>query len=238
MHARKVAPSRDEVVVARPARRVLALSSSPRRRGNSHKLAEAVLAGAAAGHHTELVHLADNVQGLLRNCRECRRSDGSCAIDDGYRDLFLDKVLAADALIIATPIWWYGMSGHLKNFFDRLFCYFAQSYPDHQAVHRALHGKRIALVLSAEENNLSARLGILQSMQELCRYLHWSMVGVVTGIGNSTGEVVDDPSAPLAHARDLGRRLFDIVETDYKADTVRSPRVWSDGNAAYPTTWR
>jgi multimeric flavodoxin WrbA len=220
-------------------RRVLALSSSPRRCGNSHAVAAAVLEGAAAaGHHAELVHLADHVQGLLRNCRDCRRSDGSCAIEDGYRDLFLNKVLSAEALVIATPIWWYGMSGHLKNFFDRLFCYFALSYPDHQAVQRALHGKRIALVLSAEENNLSARLGILQSVQELCRYLHWSLVGLVTGIGNSTGEVVDDPSAPLAHARDLGRRLFDIVETDYKADTVRSPRVWSDANGAYPTTWR
>jgi multimeric flavodoxin WrbA len=221
------------------ARRVLALSSSPRRRGNSHAVAAAVLEGAAAaGNDTELVHLADHVQGLLRNCRECRRSDGSCAIDDGYRDLFLNKVLSADALVIATPIWWYGMSGHLKNFLDRLFCYFAVSYPDHEAVQRALRGKRIALILSAEENNLSARLGILQSVQELCRYLHWSLVGVVTGIGNSTGEVVDDPSAPQSHARDLGRRLFDIVETDYKADTVRSPRVWSDGNGAYPTTWR
>lgn len=222
-----------------PARRVLALSSSPRRRGNSHAVAAAVLEGAVgAGHDTELVHLSDHVQGLLRNCRDCRRSDGSCAIDDGYRDLFLNKVLSADALVIATPIWWYGMSGHLKNFFDRLFCYFAASYPDHQAVQRALRGKRIAVVLSAEENNLSARLGILQSVQELCRYLHWSLVGVVTGIGNSTGEVVDDPSTPLSHARDLGRRLFDIVETDYKADTIRSPRVWSDGSGAYPTTWR
>lgn len=238
MHIDQAALSRDEATTG-PARRVLALSSSPRRRGNSHAVAAAVLEGAAAaGHPTELVHLADHVQGLLRNCRECRRSDGSCAIDDGYRELFLNKVLSTDALVIATPIWWYGMSGHLKNFFDRLFCYFAASYPDHQAVQRALRGKRVALVLSAEENNLSARLGILQSVQELCRYLHWSLVGVVTGIGNSTGEVVDDPSTPLAHARDLGRRLFDIVETDYKADTVRSPRVWCDANGAYPTTWR
>jgi multimeric flavodoxin WrbA len=221
------------------AQRVLALSSSPRRQGNSHKAAEAVLAGAAAaGHHTELVHLADHMQGLLRNCRECRRVDGSCGIDDGYRDLFLGKVMPADALVIATPIWWYGMSGHLKNFFDRFFCYFAVSYPDHQVIHRGLYGKRVAVVLSAEENNLSARLGIIQTMQELCRYLHWSMVGVVTGIGNSTGEVVRDPSDPLSHARDLGRRLFDVVETDYKADSVRSPHVWHDGNCSYPTTWR
>lgn len=221
------------------ARRVVALSSSPRRKGNSRKGAEAVLEGAAAaGHQTELVHLADHVQGLLRNCRECRRSDGFCSIDDGYRNVLFEKVMPADALVLATPIWWYGMSGQLKNFFDRMFCYFALSYPDHASVHRGLYGKRVAVVLSAEENNLSARLGIIQTMQELCRYMHWSMVGVVTGIGNSTGEVVNDPSDPLSHARELGRRLFEVVETDYKGDTERSPRVWYDGNRSYPTTWR
>jgi hypothetical protein len=64
------------------------------------------------------------------------------------------------------------------------------------------------------------------------------MVGVVTGIGNSTGEVVNDPATPLDHARDLGRRIFDVQETDYKGDTPRSPRVWHDGNRSYPTTWR
>ncbi len=221
------------------ARRVVALSSSPRRRGNSRKGAEALLEGAAAaGHVTELVHLADHVTGLLRNCRECRRADGSCSIDDDYRDVMFSKVLPADGLVLATPIWWYGMSGHLKNFLDRIFCYFALSYPDHESVQRALYGKRVAVVLSAEENNLSARLGIIQTLQELSRYLHWTMVGVVTGIGNTTGEVVNDPSDPLHYARELGRRFFDVVETDYKGDTVRSPRVWPEGNRSYPTTWR
>lgn len=221
------------------ARRVLALSSSPRRKGNSRKGAEAVLEGAAeAGHHTELIHLADHVTGLFRNCRECRRPDGECSIEDGNRAVLFDKVLPADALVIATPIWWYGMSGHLKNFFDRWFCYFANSYPGHEAVHRGLYGKRVVVVLSAEENNISARLGIIQTMQELSRYLHWTMVGVVTGIGNTTGEVVDDPSNPLQHAREMGRRIFDVVETDYKGDTPRSPRIWSADNRSWPTTWR
>jgi multimeric flavodoxin WrbA len=222
-----------------PLRRVLALSSSPRRRGNSRLLAEAILEGAAeAGHQVELVHLADHVQAMLRNCRECRRPDGSCAIDDGYREIFFDKFLPADALVMATPIWWYGMSAHLKNVLDRMFCYYAASYPGHEEVQRRLMGKRLALALSAEENNLSARLGIVHQMQELCRYLHYSFVGVVTGIGNSTGEVRDDPNRPLDAAREMGRRLFEIVETDYKMDTVRPSRVWQSEDKPYPTYWR
>lgn len=71
---------------------VLALSSSPRRKGNSRVLTEALVEGAAeAGHRTELVHLPDYVTGMLRNCRECRRPDGSCSIDDKFPELFFDK---------------------------------------------------------------------------------------------------------------------------------------------------
>ena len=221
------------------AMKVVAICSSPRRRGNSRILTEAVLEGcAAAGHSTELVHLADEVTSFLRNCRECRRPDGSCSIDDNFADIFLNKVLPADALILATPIWWYGMSAQLKNFFDRMFCYFAASYPAQAEVHRQLYHKRVALVLSAEENNISARLGIVQSIQELSRYLHWTMTGIVTGIGNSTGEVAKDPSLPLDEARNLGRQLFRVVETDYKGDTPRGAKVWFEGNDSYPTTWR
>ncbi len=220
-------------------KRVIGLSSSPRRRGNSALLAEAILEGAAqAGHKVELIHLPDHVSGLLRNCRECRRPDGSCSIEDGYRALFLDKVLAADALVLATPIWWYGMSAGLKNFLDRMFCYIALSYPDCENVHRRLMHKRVALALSAEENNISARLGIVQSVQELSRYLHYTMAGIVTGIGNKTGEIKDDPTNPLEDARELGRRLFLVKETDYKLDSVRAGRVWGEDERSFPTTWR
>jgi multimeric flavodoxin WrbA len=218
---------------------VVALSSSPRRRGNSRSLAEEALAGAAdAGQRTELVHLADHVRGFLRNCRECRREDGGCSIDDGFADVFFKHILEADALILASPIWWYGMSGQLKNALDRMFCYVAASYPGHEDVHRRLMGKRLALVLSAEENNLAARLGIVHQVQELCRYLHFTFAGVAVGIGNATGEVRNDPNNPLAAARELGRRLFQTVETDYKLDTPRSGRVWEGKDGCYPTSWR
>jgi multimeric flavodoxin WrbA len=227
-----------KTTASQESRLVVALSSSPRRQGNSRILAEAVLEGAGAeGHRTELFHLADHIQGFLRNCRECRKSDGSCSIEDGYHKVF-DAMLRADAIVLATPIWWYGMSAQLKNCLDRMFCYIAASNPGHAEVHRRLMGKRLALVLSAEENNLSARLGIVQQVQELSRYLHYTMVGVVTGIGNATGEAKDDPSRPLEAARDMGRRIFTTVETDYKLDTPRSARVWGAKDGRYPTSWR
>jgi multimeric flavodoxin WrbA len=107
--------------------RVLVVNASPRRDGNAWMLGEAAAQGArTAGHDVELVHLADSITALLRDCRLCRRAeDDECDIDDGYARLLLDKVVPADAVVFATPLHFYGMSGLLKTFFDRTFCYTA-----------------------------------------------------------------------------------------------------------------
>lgn len=220
-------------------RRVLVLSSTPRREGNSRRLAEAVVEGAtAAGHDAVFVHLSDHLGGFLRDCRSCRGNDGECTIDDGHRRIFLDLYVPADAVVYASPIWWYGMSGQLKSFLDRMFCYVSNSYPDVERIVEALPGKRAAAVLSAEESNFSARLAITTQLGELCRYLHHDLVGIVVGIGNSRSEVAKDPADPLASARILGERLFDIRVTDYQLDTERSARVWGETLRPFPAQWR
>ncbi|ONI90101.1 NAD(P)H dehydrogenase [Actinosynnema sp. ALI-1.44] len=208
-------------------KKVLVLSSSPRRDGNSWTMANAAAEGArAAGHDVELVHLNDYVQGLFRDCRTCRDAAGACTVGDRYDELLLDKVVPADGLVVATPLYWYGMSGALKTFYDRLFCYTSGSAPDGDAVVPGLTGKKVALLISCEESYRGATLGLTAQFQELARYLHQDLVGVAIGVGNSRGEVRCDPSSPLEQAADLGRRLFDIRVTDYRIDTERSNRVW------------
>ena len=141
---------------------VLALSASPRRDGNSFRLAEAMVEGAReAGHQTELVHLDDHVRHHLRDCRRCRDDAGRCTIDDGFEALLRDRVLPADAIIFATPLYWYGVSGQLKTFLDRLFCFIAASEPEADMFVRRLTGKRLALVISSEETYPGAPLGVI-----------------------------------------------------------------------------
>lgn len=207
--------------------KVLALCSSPRTDGNSRLLAESVLEGAAeAGHDCELVQLSDAIQGMLRDCRKCRLPDGRCAIDDGYRELLLDKVLPADGLVIATPLYWYGISAHLKAFLDRIFCYISASAPESEQTLGAIGGKTMALCISSEESYVGSRLGVLNQFQELERYLKWPLVGVVAGIGNSRGEVRKDPEDPIGAARRLGRELFEIQRVDYGLWEDRPNNVW------------
>lgn len=207
--------------------RVLALSSSPRKDGNSRLLAESLLAGAASrGHEVEIVDLGDVVTSPLRDCRTCRLADGRCSIDDGYEPLLRNKVLDADALVLASPLHWYGIAGQLKIFIDRIFCYVKADHPDSGEIKARLMRKRMAAIISAEENYPGATLGVVAQLQELARYLDHDFVGVVRGVGNSRGEVRRDPAAPLEQAYALGTRLFDGAVTDYRIDTDRSGVVW------------
>ena len=206
---------------------VLALSSSPRRDGNSFRLARAMVDGAReAGHETELVHLDDHVRHHLRDCRRCRDEAGRCTIDDGFEALLRDRVLPADAIIFATPLYWYGVSGQLKTFLDRLFCFIAASEPEADMFVRRLMGKRLALVLSSEETYPGAPLGVIHELQEYARYMHSPLVAVVRGIGNSRRDVLLDPDDPLGRARETGRRLAELRSTDYRLDTERPNSTW------------
>jgi len=214
---------------ADPDRRsVLVLASSPRRDGNSARMAAAAADGArAAGHDVALEHLDDHVRHFLRDCRTCRDAAGRCTIDDGYEALLRDRVLGAEGIVFATPIYWYGVSGQLKTFFDRLFCFIAASEPDADRFVAGLTNKRLALVVSSEETYPGAALALVHELQEYARYTHSELVGVVRGIGNKRGDVLRDPSDPLEAARELGRTLFDRHATDYRIDTERAGSTWA-----------
>lgn len=223
------------------SKKLLALATSARRESNSRKLAQAVLDGALeAGHTGELIHIADHVTGLFRNCRECRNAEGQCTIGDGYEEILLEKFLPADGIVWGTPIYWYGYSAHMKNFVDRLFCYIVEGYPGSRAVIDGLMDKKVALVMAAEENNFSCRLANVQEMTQMCDYLHHEFIGIVQTVANSRKDVANDPNRPIEVARDLGRSFFEIHENNYRLEIPRDDVIWQGEKSQYrrPAVWR
>ena len=208
--------------------KMLVVSASPREDGNSHALARSAVDGArSAGHDVHHVFLDDYVDRMLGNGRRCRRvEDGNCSLDDRYEELLIDHILPADGLIFGMPLYFYGMPARLKTVFDRLFCYTANSAPMQAQVIDGIMGKKVGVLISCEESYVGATQGVIAQFQELTRYLRQDLVDVVVGNANSRGEIVRDPSDPVACARDLGGRLFNIRVTDYRLDTARSNRVW------------
>ncbi len=100
------------------SKKVLIISTSPRKGSNSDALADAFAEGArAAGNEVEKVNLAGKNIQFCRGCLACQTTQRCVIRDDA--DLIEQKMEVADVLVFATPIYYYEMSGQMKTMLDR-----------------------------------------------------------------------------------------------------------------------
>ena len=96
----------------------IGIACSPRRRGNTSLLLEHALEGAArSGARTELVTLSDYNFRPCQGCNACSR-DGECVLEDDMQQIY-HKLLAADRLILAAPIFSMNLNAQAKALIDR-----------------------------------------------------------------------------------------------------------------------
>ena len=99
-------------------KKVLVLSASPRRGGNSDILCDQFVRGAQdAGHPVEKVFLRDRNIRYCLGCGVCNRTH-QCVQKDDMKEI-LDKMVEADVIVMATPVYFYAMDGQMKTFIDR-----------------------------------------------------------------------------------------------------------------------
>ena len=99
-------------------KKVLIVSSSPRKGGNSETLAASFAKGAQeAGNQVETVYLREKNYGFCRGCLACLKM-GHCVIPDDAVEIAA-KMHDADVIVFATPIYYYSVSGQLKTMLDR-----------------------------------------------------------------------------------------------------------------------
>lgn len=97
---------------------VLIISTSPRKGGNSESLALEFAKGAQeAGNKVETVFFREKNIGFCKGCLACTKTN-RCVIKDDAAEL-VEKMLAADVIAFATPIYYYEMSGQMKTLLDR-----------------------------------------------------------------------------------------------------------------------
>jgi len=101
--------------------KVLVIHGSMRKNGNTGILADEFIRGAqAAGHETEKVELRDKKFGDCFGCRACHNNDGSCVQKDDMAEV-LEKVKAADVIVLASPLYYFTWTGLMKRFLDRTY---------------------------------------------------------------------------------------------------------------------
>ncbi len=101
-------------------KKVLILSGSPRKGGNSDILCDEFMRGALeAGHTVEKINIGSKKIGYCRACYYCREHDGECAVRDDMAEI-IEKVKEADTLVLASPVYFYSIDAQMKAVIDRM----------------------------------------------------------------------------------------------------------------------
>jgi multimeric flavodoxin WrbA len=133
---------------------ILIISGSPKKNGNTQSLIEWFCEGARSKDiHIEVVHCATlrtKANGCI-SCRKCQTAEKyECAIDDEVSTV-LKKFIDADALVMATPLYFFGPSAQIKIVFDRMFSLYKWDNALN-TMKTPLKGKKFILLASAYED--------------------------------------------------------------------------------------
>ena len=101
------------------SKKVLILSGSPRKGGNSDLLCDEFMRGALeTGNQVQKIRVSEKKIGYCSACYYCRQSGGVCAKKDDMAEI-LQKMIDADAIVLASPVYFYSIDAQLKALIDR-----------------------------------------------------------------------------------------------------------------------
>lgn len=166
-------------------KKVLVISASPRKGGNSDSLCERFICGAReARHDVEKISLREKNIHYCLGCGVCNNTH-RCVQKDDMAPV-LDKLVEADVIVLATPVYFYSMDGQLKTFIDRTVPRYTE-----------ISGKDFYFILTAadtEKKNLRRTLEALRGFTEDCLE-NSQEKAVIYGVGAwQAGEVKNTPA--------------------------------------------
>ena len=175
---------------------IAVLSGSPRKDGNTARLTEAFIEGASAtGKEVTLFRVAGLQIGGCRGCGHCSKNQGVCIQMDDMPPI-LDALRQADALALASPVYYFGVTAQLKLAIDRFFA----------LLKIGMSVKRSALLMTCGDGSAEAAASSVSMFRQICAYQKWEEAGIVIAPGlHSPGEIAG--RAELEQARRLGESI-------------------------------
>lgn len=175
--------------------KILVLTGSPRKNGNSNMLADNFIKGAAEKGH-EIVRF-DAAEKNVHPCIACNSCgmDGPCVFDDDF-NFVREHIIKADLVAFATPMYYFGISSQLKAVIDRFYAINGQIH-----VH-----KKAVLLMTYANNSREDERPIVTHYEQLLSYLGWEDAGRVIAPGAWTAGSVSGTKYP-AMAYELGKSI-------------------------------
>jgi len=116
---------------------ILILSGSPRKGGNTEMLVDAFAKGTMEHHQVEIVSVRDYKVNPCLGCNACFMNDDHTCVQKDDMFAIYEKMSQADMLVIASPVYFYGISAQLKAVIDRF----------HNPIRDTFHIKKMAMLL-------------------------------------------------------------------------------------------
>ena len=157
-------------------KKILLISATPRKNGNSDFLCDEFMRGAKhADHDVEKIRLSKMNINNCTGCCTCISKQGSCIQKDDMAEI-REKVLAADVLVLASPVYFHSINGQMKTFIDRM-C----------AVYTMIRDKEVYFVVSAAggEEQIERTVNSFRDFTDSLQNIQEKGIISITGVWDS-----------------------------------------------------
>jgi len=172
------------------SQKVLVLSASPRKGGNSDLLCDQFIAGALeAGNRAEKILIQEKKINFCIGCMTCQSNGGACVHDDDMAEI-LEKMIRADVLVLATPVYFYNMDAQMKVLIDRTCPRYTE-----------ISNKKVYLIATSTDTGPEAMDGTINGFKAaLSCYPNAEVAGIICGTGvTDVGDIKGRPEMALAY---------------------------------------
>lgn len=164
-------------------KKILVITGSPRKKGNSFAMTDAfVKAAEAKGHIVKRFDAAFMNVGGCRACDTCFKTGKACSFDDDFNTI-APEIEAADAIVLTSPVYWYTFSAQIKAIMDKFYAFMKVDKDitgkKHGFAGKDIGGKVYGLISCCEENDVSVMDGICFSYERTVAMLKGKSVGEV-----------------------------------------------------------
>lgn len=177
------------------SKKVLILSGSPRKNGNSDILCDQFAKGAAeSGHEVEKICVAEKNIGYCRGCYACKES-GKCVIQDDMAEV-LQKMIDAKVIVLASPVYFYSIDAQLKAVIDRTVARWLE-----------VRNKEFYYIVTAADKETASAETTLACFRGYADCVEGAKeMGVVYGMGAyEKGEIKSSPA--MSKAYEMGKNM-------------------------------
>lgn len=175
------------------SKKIVVITGSPRKNGNSQIMTEAFIEAAQnIGHTITRFDAAEKKVGGCRACDTCYQTGKACSFDDDFNTIAPD-ILEADAIVFTMPVYWYTMPAQIKAVIDKMYSFYVGG--------KDLSGKKSALIACCEENDMSVMDGVRIPYERTAALLKWNPIGeVLVPDVSKTGDVEKTDGCKQAQA--------------------------------------